>query len=114
VGYSDLLRSLKALGKGIGDVTSQIFLRELRGKWIEADPPLSFLALRAAQTLGYVPARIGNVPDNALDHLQRLGKKEGVAATDFPDFEAAPPLSVKTLKTSPLCSSGPHQRVLFQ
>ena len=80
---------IQALGKGIGDVTARIFLRELRGKWEKAAPPLSTLALMAAQTLGYLPAGIGDNPDKALGHLQRLWEKQGMTANSFPDFETA-------------------------
>lgn len=37
----DLEERLKGLGKGIGDVTVNIFLRELRGVWAKARPALS-------------------------------------------------------------------------
>jgi hypothetical protein len=36
---------LKALGKGIGDVTANIFLRELRSIWSKAEPLLPALML---------------------------------------------------------------------
>ncbi len=35
---ADLEERLRALGKGIGDVTVNIFLRELRGVWSKAEP----------------------------------------------------------------------------
>lgn len=44
----DLEKRIMDLSKGIGRVTTYIFLRELRGKWPKADPPLSPLALTAA------------------------------------------------------------------
>jgi hypothetical protein len=37
----DVETRLKALGKGIGEVTVQIFLRELRGIWPKSQPALS-------------------------------------------------------------------------
>jgi hypothetical protein len=37
----DLESRLKQLGKGIGDVTVNIFLRELRTVWVKARPALS-------------------------------------------------------------------------
>jgi len=46
---SDLERRLKALGKGIGDTTVSIFLREMREIWPKADPqptPLVKMAMR--------------------------------------------------------------------
>ena len=48
----DLETRLKGLGKGIGDTTVAIFLRELRGIWSKAAPPLSPLAQTAAQAMG--------------------------------------------------------------
>jgi len=38
--------------RGIGPVTAGIFLRELRGVWPKADPPLLGLAAKAASELG--------------------------------------------------------------
>lgn len=86
---ADLELRIMALGKGIGEVTACIFLRELRGKWAKADPPLSPLALMAAQTLGYLPAVMDDDPGQALGHLQHLWKKQGMPAKNFPDFETA-------------------------
>lgn len=86
---ADLEQRIIALGKGVGAVTARIFLRELRGKWEKADPPVSTLALTAAQMLGYLPAGIGGNPDKALGYLQRLWEKQGMAAKSFPDFETA-------------------------
>ena len=84
----DLEARLKALGKGIGDTTVAIFLRELRGIWIKAAPPISPLALTAAQTLGYL--RRGRVkPETALIKLQQRWEGDGQAAEGFADFEAA-------------------------
>lgn len=87
-GPRDLEARLKALGKGIGDTTVTIFLRELRGIWSKASPPLSPLALTAAQALGYL--RRGRVaPETALTKLQQRWESDGQAAKNFADFEAA-------------------------
>ncbi len=83
----DLERRLKDLGKGIGKVTVDIFLRELRGRWKKAEPALSPLAFMAARALGYFPS--GTRDDQALTSLQRLWSEQGMAAESFPDFEAA-------------------------
>jgi len=84
----DLEARLKALAKGVGDTTAGIFLRELCGIWSKAAPPLSPLALAAAQKLGYL--RYGRLPaDRALKRLQQLWKEEGQNADSFADFEAA-------------------------
>jgi len=83
----DLENRLKALGKGIGDTTVDIFLRELRGIWVKADPPLSPLAISAASDLGYL--RLGPDPDHALARLRRLWAADGQPPTAFADFESA-------------------------
>lgn len=84
----DLEARLKALGKGIGDTTVAIFLRELRGIWSKAAPPMSPLALIAAQSLGYL--RHGRqTAGYALTLLQQEWASDGQAAEFFADFEAA-------------------------
>jgi hypothetical protein len=84
----DLEAWLKALGKGIGDTTVGIFLRELRGIWSKAAPPLSPLALMAARTLGYL--RHGRLTDaHALAWLLQVWTDDGQSAARFADFEAA-------------------------
>jgi hypothetical protein len=77
---TDLVRLLKELGKGIGDVTVNIFLRELRTVWPKARPPLSPLALLASRHLGLVGA--GEEPLAAWS-------EHPVEGSDFCDFEAA-------------------------
>lgn len=48
----DLERRLKSLGKGIGDTTVSIFLRDMREVWPKADPAPSPLVRMAMQRLG--------------------------------------------------------------
>jgi len=84
----DLESRLKALGKGIGDTTVGIFLRELRGIWAKAEPPLSPLALSAAEALGYLPPGTHD-PDRALARLRRLWTADGQPPAGFADFESA-------------------------
>lgn len=84
----DLENRIKALGKGIGDVTVSIFLRELRGIWGQADPPLSPLALTAAIAMGYLCHETQN-PDHALSKLREAWATDGQAASRFADFESA-------------------------
>ena len=62
--------------KGIGPVTTQIFLRELRGIWKNANPALSNFALIATKKLG-----IKN-PEKFWDHHKIKGY-------DFRNFECA-------------------------
>lgn len=49
---SDLEDRLKALGKGIGDMTVSIFLRDLRGIWPKANPKPSALVQSTMARLG--------------------------------------------------------------
>lgn len=86
---ADLERRIMDLGKGVGKVTADIFLRELRGRWQKAAPPLSPLAFMAAQALGFLPSRIGDDHDLALAWLQHLWSEQSMTAESFPDFEAA-------------------------
>jgi hypothetical protein len=84
----DLESRLKALGKGIGDTTVDIFLRELRGIWSKADPPLSPPAISAAIELSYL--RPGSPdPGRALARLRHLWAADGQPPTGFADFESA-------------------------
>ena len=82
----DLEEKLHCLGKGIGPVTVNIFLRELRDLWEKVEPPLSQLALLAARNL-----RLTGATDAALV-LEEL-KTEWEASEEgegrFSDFEAA-------------------------
>jgi endonuclease III len=81
---TDLERLLKGLGTGIGEVTVNIFLRELRSVWSKARPTLSPLARLAASHLGLV-----GPGEEALVVLESLWSKQPVAERDFCDFEAA-------------------------
>lgn len=85
----DLEQRVMSLGKGIGCVTTHIFLRELRGRWEKAAPPLAALALNAAQELGFVPEALKNDPQQILIHLQQVWCKNGESMESFADFEAA-------------------------
>lgn len=87
-GPRDLEMRLKALGKGIGDTTVGIFLRQLRGIWEKAEPVLSPLAFRAAAELGFL-RRDAVDPQRALARLQRLWAAGGQPAFRFADFESA-------------------------
>lgn len=84
----DLEQRLRTLGRGIGEVTVNIFLREMRGLWDKADPLPSALVLDAARSHRFIPASLadGRV---ALQLLMAQWLEEGMAAGDFPDFEAA-------------------------
>lgn len=84
---ADLAQRLKGLAKGIGDVTANIFLRELRGVWQKAEPPLSDPAMAAGTQLRFLPGKAGK--RTALARLEQLWTSEGNRLEDFPDFEAA-------------------------
>lgn len=86
---SDLQQRLKALGKGIGDVTVQIFLRELRGIWLKAEPSLSPLAILASEHLRLLDGREGRSPLTQLQALKKCWTKQGLQNVPFSEFESA-------------------------
>jgi endonuclease III len=81
----DLANKLRGLGKGIGDVTVSIFLRELRGIWEKADPQPTFLVVLAAKKLGIVREETVNV----AEHLMDFWLKNSVTGKSFVNFETA-------------------------
>jgi endonuclease III len=88
---SDLEMKIKQLGKGIGDVTVSIFLRELRGIWRYADPPLQELAVTAARSLGLTRREGKDEAEKLaiLKELQRLWSRNRIKGKSFIDFETA-------------------------
>jgi endonuclease III len=84
----DLEKRLKSLGKGIGDVTANIFLREMRGIWKKAEPLPSELVVMAARNTGIIPEEIKDKKE-ILRLLMEKWSSEGMKMKDFPDFEAA-------------------------
>jgi len=85
--YEDLESRLRDLAPGIGPATANIFLRELRGIWAKATPPLSPLAQLAAAHLGLVPADLS--PEAALTRLAAAWEAQPVPGFDLADLEAA-------------------------
>ncbi|HLI62733.1 MAG TPA: hypothetical protein VKV05_04995 [Terriglobales bacterium] len=85
---AELQALLRALAKGIGEVTVNIFLREMRGVWSKAEPLPSELVLKAAAGLGLIAAAEQD-PRQALAILKRKWTDEGNRLQDFADFEAA-------------------------
>jgi hypothetical protein len=83
----DLENMLKSLGKGIGDVTVSIFLRELRGVWEKADPNPTGLVVLAGEELGLVKEHA--TAAEASRQLKGFWKKNGVAGMSFVNFETA-------------------------
>jgi endonuclease III len=82
----DLERKLKDLGKGIGDVTVSIFLRELRDVWEKADPKPTGLVVLAAEKLGIVRKE---ATENVLKQLKDFWPRNKVARKSFINFETA-------------------------
>ncbi|NIR86566.1 hypothetical protein GWO13_02915 [Candidatus Bathyarchaeota archaeon] len=83
---SDLEKRLKDLGKGIGEVTVSIFLRELRELWKKADPNPTPLVILAAKNLGLT--RVES-PERALRELKEFWRKNRIAGKTFVNFETA-------------------------
>lgn len=85
----DVERHLKELGKGIGEVTIEIFLRELRGIWPKADPPLSPLAVLAANHLWLWEPHNGGADFSHSDALKRCWGDNRIKGKQVSDFESA-------------------------
>jgi hypothetical protein len=83
---TDLENRLKQLGKGIGDITVSIFLRELRGIWTKADPKPTPLIITAAKNLGIIK---NDDPQKALTEMKTYWKKHAVKGKSFINFETA-------------------------
>ena len=80
----ELENLLKSLGKGIGDVTVNIFLRELRSVWEMANPIPSELVILAARNLGFI-----SQTEEPLSALKKVWLAHTIKGKDFSDFEAA-------------------------
>jgi len=83
----DLERRLKALGKGIGDTTVSIFLRDLRGIWKKADPIPTPLVVEVAKRLGIVKKEA--TAEDALRQLKVFWAKNELTGKSFINFETA-------------------------
>src|SRR3989304_9603945 len=84
----DLEMNLRSLGKGIGEVTTNIFLRELRGVWEKAEPYPSDLVILAARRTGLISGNVRS-KKKILKELKSLWQKNKIKGKDFVDFEAA-------------------------
>jgi hypothetical protein len=84
---NNLEKRLKQLGKGIGEVTVSIFLRELRDVWKKADPKPTPLVVLAAKSLGIVKQEAD--AQTALDQLKSFWTKNRIRGKSFVDFETA-------------------------
>lgn len=84
---SDLESRLKNLGKGIGDVTVNVFLRELRGTWEKADPQPAELVVLATKNLKLCQAK--KPRNEILNQLKSVWQKSSSEGKTFVDFETA-------------------------
>lgn len=84
----DLERRIKQLGKGIGDVTVNIFLREMRGIWPKAQPLASQKMIEAAKVSGLIDSHLSD-RSSILKVLKEAAHQDGMKKEDFPEFEAA-------------------------
>jgi len=82
----NLEKRLKDLGKGIGDVTVSIFLRELRDIWEKANPDPTTLVVLSAKKLGIVKKEAA---ENPLKQLKDFWFKNKVEGKSFINFETA-------------------------
>lgn len=82
----DLEQRLKNLGRGIGNVTVNIFLRELRGLWSKANPSLQDLTIMAAKNLGLL--KEASVK-SSLEELIKIWEQNKVEGYHFSNFETA-------------------------
>lgn len=103
----DLENGLKDLGKGIGDVTASVFLRELREAWEKAKPNPTSLVVSAAKNLGIVKNKIA---ENALKQLEDFWAKNKVAGESFVNFETALLRLGKDFCRKGKCTSCPVKR----
>jgi endonuclease III len=83
---SDLEKHLKDLGKGVGEVTVSIFLRELKGLWKKANPKPTPLVVLAARNLGITEEEN---PERVLEDLKEFWKENKISGKDFVNFETA-------------------------
>ncbi|MEM2318608.1 MAG: hypothetical protein QW142_04255 [Candidatus Bathyarchaeia archaeon] len=82
----ELENALKSLGKGVGDVTVSIFLRELRGVWDKAKPKPTNLVVLAAKNLGIVDEKASK---SILQQLEEFWVENAVPNKSFVNFETA-------------------------
>jgi endonuclease III len=84
--HADLEAKLKNLGKGVGDVTVSVFLRELRDIWEKAKPKPTSLVVMAAKNLGIIDEK---APKDVLQQLEDFWSENAVAGKSFINFETA-------------------------
>ena len=72
--------------KGVGPVTVSIFLRELRGLWPNADPPLQRAVVLTASRLGLISAAD---PGEVFEQLRQIWSENRVEGKSFAHLEDA-------------------------
>jgi hypothetical protein len=82
----DLEKSVKNLGKGVGDTTVNIFLRELRGILEKSRPEPSSLVILAAKNLGITKEGKRQI---TLEELEDFWRRNEVTEKSFTNFETA-------------------------
>lgn len=82
----ELQNKLKSLGKGIGDVTVSIFLREMRDIWKKAKPKPTSLVVLAAKKLGIVQEKTA---ESITAQLKNFWSRNRVTNESFVNFETA-------------------------
>lgn len=82
----ELEKRLKSLGKGVGDVTINIFLRELRPIWKKANPKPTPLVVLAAKNLKIASK---DSPKEILEEMKRFWRENKPSGKTFVNFETA-------------------------
>jgi hypothetical protein len=70
--------------RGVGPVTTKIFLRELRGIWRNAEPDLTDVEVLAAHELGFITGK-----GRPIDELKEFWDKNRVEGYDIRHLESA-------------------------
>ena len=83
--HLDLERRLKEF-KGVGDVTANIFLRELRNVWSKANPLPQEHVIAAARNLDLIKSRNRR---EALEELQKVWRENALPRKSFVNLEVA-------------------------
>ena len=100
----DLEKKIQGLGKGIGPVTINIFLREMRDLWEKAEPPLAEPALLASRNIGLTKARD---VEAGLEEVRTICEADELHEWRFSDLEAALVRLGKNYCRRKRCSSCP-------
>jgi endonuclease III len=82
----DLELKIKKLGKGVGDITVSIFLRELRNIWEKADPRPTPLVILAAKNIGLIKFKD---PNEILKELKKIWSQTRIENKKFINFETS-------------------------